>query len=840
MKPTRSTSAAIAIALAFAATPHAHAATTALVAPGSTWSYFDLGSSPSASWLFAGFDDSSWSAGPAQLGYGDGDEATIVSYGPSSTSKYITTYFRRSFTVAGAASFSRADLRLLRDDGAVVYLNGSEIFRSNMPAGSVGYSTLATVAVGGSDESTFFAASVDPALLVDGVNLLAVELHQSGGSSSDISFDLELTASTSSAGVTRGPYLQLAAPSAITVRWRTDTPTDSWVRYGTNSANLDQQAGSGGSSTGHIVRVTGLVPDSRYYYSVGTSAEALAGGSTDFFFRTPPLSGTPKATRIWVIGDSGTGNANAAAVRDAYLAFTGSRGQELWLMLGDNAYVDGTDSEFQTAVFDFYPQVLRNTVLWPTLGNHDGHTADSATESGPYYSIFSLPRQAEAGGIASGTEAYYSFDFGNLHFVCLDSYETSRAVGSAMLTWLEDDLAATSADWTIAFWHHPPYSKGSHDSDTDGGMSEMRANVLPILESYGVDLVLTGHSHSYERSFLVDQHYGVSSTLEPWMLLDSGDGRPAGDGAYEKPSLGPVPHEGAVFAVAGSSGSTSSAPLNHPLMFLSLLQLGSMVLDVDGQTLDARFLNSSGQTTDSFRIAKGASGPICGNGTREAGEACDGLDLGGASCGAQGCSGGTPSCSASCELDFSSCTGCAVCDGDLLCEAGEDCSSCPSDCASGTISGAVCGNGVCEAGNGEDCLSCPSDCNGVQGGKPSGRYCCGDGVGANPIACSDARCSADGNSCSTAPVGSSSYCCGDTVCSLGESCSVCALDCSLGFEICGNGIDDDCSGQTDCADSACSATPSCSCRATSQSCTASNQCCSGNCRTKGKNAGTCA
>src|SRR5216117_1053841 len=114
---------------------------------------------------------------------------------------------------------------------------------------------------------------------------------------------------------------------------------------------------------------------------------------------------------------------NQAAVRDAYLAFTGSRHTDLWLMLGDNAYPDGTDAQYQAAVFDMYPALLHNSPVWPTLGNHDGQSADSATQSGPYYDIFTLPTQAEAGGVASGTEAYYSFDYGNMHFVVLDSFD---------------------------------------------------------------------------------------------------------------------------------------------------------------------------------------------------------------------------------------------------------------------------------------------------------------------------------------------------------------------------------------------------------------------------------
>ena len=158
--------------------------------------------------------------------------------------------------------------------------------------------------------------------------------------------------------VTRGPYLQSANDDAVTVRWRTDVATDSVVRYGATAGNLDQSASVGGSTTEHGVRLTGLAPSSEYFYSVGNSAGAIAGDSS-FHFKTSPVSGTAADARIWVIGDSGTANANARAVRDAFKAYSSSDDADLWIMLGDNAYNDGTDLEYQAAVFDTYPELLR-------------------------------------------------------------------------------------------------------------------------------------------------------------------------------------------------------------------------------------------------------------------------------------------------------------------------------------------------------------------------------------------------------------------------------------------------------------------------------------------------
>ncbi len=291
-------------------------------------------------------------------------------------------------------------------------------------------------------------------------------------------------------------------------------------------------------------------------------------------------------------------------MRNAFETFADGEPPDLWLMLGDNAYYDGTDAQYQAAVFEMYRRQLSASVLWPSLGNHDTHSVDPVAETGPYFDSFTLPRSGEAGGIPSETEKYYSFDYGPIHFVALDSCLSSRSPSGPMLSWLEQDLAASSADWLVAFWHHSPYTKGSHDSDTEGTLIEMRENALPILEEYGVDLVLGGHSHGYERSFLLDSHYGLSDSLVPAMILDGGDGRPDGDGAYVKPSAGLAPHEGTVYVVAGSSGKLTSGPLDHPAMFHSELTLGSLILDVNGPDLAVTFLTANGVVADSFVLAK--------------------------------------------------------------------------------------------------------------------------------------------------------------------------------------------------------------------------------------------
>ena len=162
-----------------------------LVAFGSDWRYLD-DNSEQAGWRDLGFDDSTWSEGPAQLGYGDGDEDTVVSFGPDADSKHVTTWFRRTINIADPTDFVGLSLGVVRDDGVVVYVNGQEVARDNLGAGTVLPNTLGLNAIGGADESNPLPFGAPASMLVAGDNVVAVEIHQANLDSSDISFDLEL------------------------------------------------------------------------------------------------------------------------------------------------------------------------------------------------------------------------------------------------------------------------------------------------------------------------------------------------------------------------------------------------------------------------------------------------------------------------------------------------------------------------------------------------------------------------------------------------------------------------------------------------------------------------
>lgn len=165
-----------------------------LVQAQSTWKYRDNGSNQGTAWRATSFSDGSWSSGAVPLGYNTGEEQTTVGYGSNSNNKYRTTYFRKAFEVADPSAIDELILRIQRDDGAVVYLNGTEVFRTNMPSGTISYTTLASSNVIGSEGHLYkwFEQSVSPSLLTTGTNVLAVEVHQFSASSPDLLFDAML------------------------------------------------------------------------------------------------------------------------------------------------------------------------------------------------------------------------------------------------------------------------------------------------------------------------------------------------------------------------------------------------------------------------------------------------------------------------------------------------------------------------------------------------------------------------------------------------------------------------------------------------------------------------
>ena len=189
-----------------------------------------------------------------------------------------------------------------------------------------------------------------------------------------------------------------------------------------------------GSLLEHVAVLGPLAPSTTYSYVVVSSTGALSASRASF--TTAPAQGTRPSTptRVWMVGDVGSGTVAQASVRDGYLGSASPRGNtttalqatDVFLLVGDNAYMTGSDAQFSVNLFAPYATVLAATVAFPVFGNHDGLSAQSATQTGPYYTVFSPPSAGQLGGVPSGTKAYYSFDHGNIHFVILNSYDVPR------------------------------------------------------------------------------------------------------------------------------------------------------------------------------------------------------------------------------------------------------------------------------------------------------------------------------------------------------------------------------------------------------------------------------
>jgi hypothetical protein len=414
--------------------------------------------------------------------------------------------------------------------------------------------------------------------------------------------------------VTRGPYLQSATDSSIRIMWSTDSLTQSWVYFGTSISTLNAIDSNVSDTANHDVLVDSLIPNTTYYYAVGDELGQILF-DTNYHFKTAPIVGSTDPMRFWVTGDFGKGNPEQLDVMNSYIAYAGTQHTDAWLWLGDNAYEDGTQADYQANVFDKYDSIMPYLPIFPNPGNHDYRSVVGAyiTHHGPYLDIVHVPENGELGGVPSSTEAYYSFDYGNVHLVSLNSeVQSTGAINPDMEAWLAQDLAANNLKWTVVFTHQPPYSKGSYDTDISWelGIRGIREVYLPILEQYDIDLLLSGHSHNYERSMLIKGHYDISPLFTPAMLINGSTGNPDLGERYTKYTDTACANGGTIYCVMGNSGSKTGVGndkgLNHPVMHFSEAEdnVGSFVLDVHGDTLAGAYLRHTGVIPDRFQIIK--------------------------------------------------------------------------------------------------------------------------------------------------------------------------------------------------------------------------------------------
>jgi len=443
--------------------------------------------------------------------------------------------------------------------------------------------------------------------------------------------------------LTRGPYLQIGKQDSITIRWRSSSATNSKVTWGTafgtypNSLTLDVAT----PVTEHIVRIGGLIADTKYWYTIGSTTLTLQQTNTNYFLTLPPANTTRKL-RFLALGDCGLGSTNQTNIMNTFKNYIGSNDIDGMLLLGDNAYTTGSDAEYTSGFFNIYKdEFLKYYKLYPAPGNHDyGNSLANNTKTGstpansmPYHINFSTPMGGEMGGVASGVKNYYSYNIGDVHFIALDSYGKDAGLlmsdtTGPQTTWLKADLAANTKKWTIAYFHHPPYTKTSHNSDNAGGEADLvaiREKFIRILERNGVDLVICGHAHGYERSYLLKGFYNTMAsplddanfnavTYTATGTVQNGKYDGTANACPFTYNSGKYNH-GSVYVVAGSAGQVSNASQapGYPQdcmysNYVSTANGGCFYFEVDSNRLDAKFISYTTAPTpivrDQFTIFK--------------------------------------------------------------------------------------------------------------------------------------------------------------------------------------------------------------------------------------------
>ena len=419
--------------------------------------------------------------------------------------------------------------------------------------------------------------------------------------------------------LTRGPYLQLLTPRSVTIVWNTDTPAACSLAIRPADGTGGSVIQGGGTDTVCAIAVDGLGSGTSYAYTPRADDVPLGDES---LFRTDD----PNRSRytFLVLGDSGSGGHDQLSVRDAMLKTP----VDFLIHTGDMIYEDGLPEDFNPEFFNPYRELLRHYVFWPTLGNHDVHTDDGAPWRAAFYTPANNP---------SANENYYSFDFGTAHVAVLNSNNLTNP-GSPQYLFLDQDLAASTALWKFVVFHYPAYSSGFHGSNLT-----IQANLLPLFDKYGVDIVLTGHDHDYERT-------------RPLM-----DNKPA------------VPGTGTVYIVTGGGGKDARPVGSNWFTAYSESVVHFTRVTIDGTTLIEQMIREDGTVGDSMMLVKGAPPPLprCGDDlVNQPGEQCDGADH--------------PACPGACLPD---CTCAPVCgDGhaDPPTEAcdGSDDAACPGLCLS--------------------------------------------------------------------------------------------------------------------------------------------------------------
>jgi len=480
----------------------------ALVPVGGLWKYYLGTNAPPTNWFHPGFDDSTWTERPSGFSSGRTFDLLEATLWPPATN-YVSAFLRTRFDLEEAADVRSLTLRIDYNDGFVAYLNGQEIARRGLTNEPVLWNDLPVFHPGGAAEEIDVTAAIG--WLQEGENILAVQVHNATNAtpavpaSSSIWLLPELLAN-----FTRGPYLQNVSAHRVEILWNTPFPADSVVEYGLDQT-LGSQVGNGTLKTNHALAVTNLLSDRRYWYRVRNSSSNDTVVSPLASFQTFRTNGP---VVFHVIGDTGgqvvqQGSGIVPQYRLASLM--AQHPADLVLHCGDAVYPEFSPGREDTRHLSIYRHLMSSVPMFSTIGNHE-FDPDSGLQT--YLATFSLPTNS-----ATGTEHFYSFDHGDVHFVslfvpqlnwggeppncgCLPQYALTN--GSLQYAWLTNDLASTAKPWKVLFFHLPINSSGNHrfdDFNNDGieDRLELQELLYPLAKRYGVQLMLNGHDHVYEK-----------------------------------------------------------------------------------------------------------------------------------------------------------------------------------------------------------------------------------------------------------------------------------------------------------------------------------------------------
>ena len=416
--------------------------------------------------------------------------------------------------------------------------------------------------------------------------------------------------------VVRGPYLQQTGPTSTFICWKTSELSNSKVVYGISKSNLLSISYLNNLDTNHCNLLSGLIPNTKYYYLINQNSIQM---STDtFYFYTAPPFGSGQKIRFLALGDCGTDYAQQYNVKSAINYYKKNNYFNGILLLGDNAYYNGLNSEYQSGFFNPYKTnfILNNSCIYAAPGNHD-YANDyilSLNHQIPYYEIFKTPQNAELGGVPSNHKEFYSYNYANAHFISLDSYGVELGTYhlwdslGPQYQWLEQDLQQDKSMWKIVYFHHPPFTMGSHNSDIEADLVIIRKNIARLLEKYGVDLVINGHSHNYERSWLQKGHYDLESSFNKALhTIDTSSAKYDGSFdscPYKKDT---ADNKGTVYVVAGESGKIGATQSTYPhdsKYFSDSQKAGALFLEIEANRLDAFYLEEDSLIHDKFTILK--------------------------------------------------------------------------------------------------------------------------------------------------------------------------------------------------------------------------------------------